>query len=500
MSRVTRLVVASLLCMTVAVVSATAPAWGQLDSDELSRLESLRDELAVRIAEFDAGIDALTATIDGLDDELRRSEVEFELVADEIERVVDLRREPETTRVEIAIAGFMKGDPRGNALLDELASLQGTSVAARRRQFYDAVIDNATQRLARIDDQLRALDAEVDRVRSRTDGLAARRDEATTSREALGVERTAAALELDETVARIDLLRTLENRAVLTGLPVFNDPNRPVLAVKIDNSDAARPQAGLNVADVVWEEEVEGAITRLVLAFHSDGAEVVGPIRSMRTTDVDLLAQLNRPLFVNSGGNRITTAAVAGSTLVNIGAAVRPEGYYRDGSRRAPHNLMANAFNLWSIGAGEGAGTPIPLWGFRDPQAPLPEGARPVTGVTIEFGNATIDYTWNGSGWARSQNGRPHVDSGGVQVAPTNVIVQFTIYGVSPADAASPEAITLGTNPAWILMDGSLVEGFWRRDELDDPVTFVDLQGRPIDLEPGRTWIELARADTVVLR
>jgi hypothetical protein len=488
-------------------VFAPTTVSAQIDADEMTELEARRDELTVAIAELQTAVAELDTQISELDDAIVRADLSVELLADDFERLVDARREPEHTRIEIAIAGYVTGDPRRNALLEEFEAIQGNvNTPARRRQFYDAVIDDTVKRLDQIDEQLRVLATEVDAARDAGSALEEQRAAAATQRQDQGGQLTALQLELDDVVERIAVLRSLENRAVLTGLPNFNDPNRPALVIKVDNVGSAVPQAGINQADIVWEEVVEGGFSRLAAVFHSEAPTVVGPIRSMRTSDVDLLEQLDSPLFANSGGNRVTTQLIAESRLIDIGAAVFDEAYYRDTSRSRPANLFANTANLWAVGASDEArqigtaGRPFPLWSYREPGDPPHPEAVPATGVDIDFGSMDVSYDWNGTGWARSQNGNAHLDTAGEQVVPTNLIVQFTAYGASEADPNSPHAFTIGSNPAWIFTNGTVVQGTWRRDESTDPVEFVDSNGQPIALEPGRTWIALAPIDTATLR
>ncbi len=129
----------------------------------------------------------------------------------------------------------------------------------------------------------------------------------------------------------------------LTGLPL-DDPAqaaKPVLVVKIDNAQpdrgqGARPQAGINQADVVFEEVVEGSVTRFASLFHSTDADPVGPIRSARTTDLLIMAPLNRPLFAWSGANANVAGQVRAAPLVDVGHDAASDVYYRDSSRPAP--------------------------------------------------------------------------------------------------------------------------------------------------------------------
>jgi hypothetical protein len=126
----------------------------------------------------------------------------------------------------------------------------------------------------------------------------------------------------------------------------------------------------------------------------------------------------------------------------------------------------------------------------------------PATGVDIDYGQTTVSYDWNGTGWDRTQDDSPTVDTNGVRTSPTTVVIQITNYTVSPADLESPEAITTGRGEAWILTDGQVTRGFWRRadDAIDQPIEYVDAQGNFIEILPGRTWVEMPREGDAVVR
>ncbi|MEM9468449.1 MAG: DUF3048 domain-containing protein [Actinomycetota bacterium] len=489
----------TLLLVSFAVaasLAATSPATGQTEA-EIGELEVRRDEIAAELVRIDGDLQATETELVGLEDDLEAGRVAIELIADDYERAVDERREPATTRVEMAIVGFTNGDPRQNALIDEVLALQGSDENSRARELYSAAIDDAQRRLEDADERLRGIAGELTDARAVVTDLLADQEATETTRTELGQRRAELAVELEEVIARIELLRSLENTAILTGLNTFDDPNRPALAVKIDNVTTARPQAGINQADIVYVEEVEGGLTRLAAVFHSTTPGEVGPVRSMRTGDFDLLGQFNSPLFANSGGNRITRNLLAESTLVDIGAGGNSDLYYRT-SRPAPHNLFTNPGNLWAEGRGEDfpTGLPLPIFRFRAPGDPLAGTVvEPASRVDIDYGQTTVSYDWDGSGWARTQDGAPTVDTDGVRVAPTTVIVQITSYAQSPADPRSPEAITTGRGDAWILSDGQISLGFWRREAPDQPIEYVDINGNFIEILPGRTWVEMPRRE-----
>ena len=283
----------------------------------------------------------------------------------------------------------------------------------------------------------------------------------------------------------------------LTGLPI-GDPNlaaRPALAVKINNHENARPQAGLNQADIVYEEIVEG-ITRFFVIFHSQDAAPIGPVRSARTTDVDLLNQLNRPLFAWSGGNRGVVNAIANANAESRAHGQAP-GYYRDQERRKKYAVEHTLFNegtavLYTT-ANLAQGLPKPFFAYR--AAGEEAAGDPATGIA---GKMLISWTWTWEGasgqWVRTEYGAPHVDTTGANIAFENVVVQFVNYRPSPATASSPEAVTVGFGEAWVFTGGKVIKAIWERPDAAEPAKFHTESGEPIKLTPGRTWIELAEA------
>lgn len=289
--------------------------------------------------------------------------------------------------------------------------------------------------------------------------------------------------------------------APLTGLP---DPGtgqtaRPALVVKLDNVEPkARPQAGLNEADVVYEERVEGSVTRLLAIFHSTDAAPVGPVRSARSSDIAIFTPLNRPYFAWSGANPTFAGLIRAAAVVDVGYDAQSGQYFRERGRPAPSNLMATSTaDLLAIPA-EGSGPPAPLFTYRA-EGEATAHLEPVTAVRVTYGtsagSAPVEYHWNGEGWARTQAGTPHVDAAGVQVAPANVIIQFTPYhGSGVADQFGndiPEAAMVGEGDAWILTNGGLVAARWSKASVEAITTYTDLDGNPVKLTPGRTWVAL---------
>ena len=270
---------------------------------------------------------------------------------------------------------------------------------------------------------------------------------------------------------------------------------RPALVVKIDNPPDARPQQGLNAADIVFEENVE-QLTRFAAVFQSRGSDPVGPIRSGRTQDVLLLGSLDRPLFAWSGGNATVTDAIAGSDFVDLSAqksaANKGGGYFRSSDRAAPHNLYAKTSGLFAL-APAGATAPPRQFAYR--AAGQGPAGTPSAGVEVAMDGVKVSWNWSAKDgrYLRSQGGKPHNDAALGQVNAANVVVMLVDYVPSPADAKSPEAQTIGTGDVWVCTGGSIVKGTWKRVDRLSPIELTDPSGAAIGLTPGRTWVELAR-------
>ena len=290
--------------------------------------------------------------------------------------------------------------------------------------------------------------------------------------------------------------------ASLTGLPLPDAGRRarPALVVKIDNAPKARPQAGINAADIVVVEKVEDGVTRLAVVFHSNDADPIGPVRSARSTDVFFASALNRPLFAYSGANAKFVELLRNSPLEDVGIDNFPGEYRRQPGRAAPYNLFTTTAALYKHTPAD-ADPPPALFTYRPAGTPAAgAGIAPMTKAHIEYLgdniDTIVDYAWDGAGWKRTQDGTPFVDAAGVQVAPKNVVIQQVNYrdtGLRDrSNTVVPEAVLVGTGDALVLTDGKLIRAKWSKKDDRAVTTFVDSAGAVIALTPGTTWLELA--------
>lgn len=273
-------------------------------------------------------------------------------------------------------------------------------------------------------------------------------------------------------------------------------PDRAAVVVKIDNSPPARPQTGLDQADLVIEEEVEGGLTRFAAVFHSR-TTVVGPVRSGRTTDIGVLGSLGSPVLVYSGANTVTDTLIRDQGYVQNHSFDTASGYWR-GEGRAPSNLFTDLAPHW---AGAEGGPPPAQFAYRAPDDPV--GGVPVSSLEVRFRANRVEWVWNGRAWLRHQGGDPHRAASGDQLMAANVVVMEAgevATGMVDANGASvPEFVTVGSGPATVFTAGHRIEGSWTRPSLASVPTLTTPDGHVIELTPGRTWIELIEAGTPAL-
>lgn len=292
--------------------------------------------------------------------------------------------------------------------------------------------------------------------------------------------------------------------APLTGLPEPDDGirNRPVLTVKIDNHPDARPQFGIDRADVIVEERVEGGLTRFMALFQSQDADRVGPVRSLRSTDA-LWLRPTGGMIAYSGGIDPVRALLKPNGIVDVGADTYGTKQYKRRSDRSYEHSMYTMTPVLRELTPKDLPAPKPLFDFLSSGEKFGgAGAVPVTlvvGRAGEGASATAyDWTWDPSGgvFKRGTDGKPHEVEGVGQIAMTNVVIQFLDYRATPwrdrSNTPVDEAVVVGSGDAWFLSDGQIVRGHWSRSSPTEITKYTDASGAAIELSPGRTWLQLA--------
>lgn len=285
-------------------------------------------------------------------------------------------------------------------------------------------------------------------------------------------------------------LRDRDPASPATLPPAPQAPQEAVVAVKIDNVAAARPQTGLGAAGIVYVEPVEGGLTRLLAVYAGELPEVVGPVRSARLTDVELLAQFGRPTLAYSGASRKVLPSLRGAQLVNASPGENPGAYFREPSRRAPHNLFLRTAELPEPAAAP-ANAPVVV-------GPAPAGGASTTQHRVAFRAASFDFSWSPEDkrWLITMDGEPVTSTEAGRLSAATVVEQRVEVelGRSPADASgnpSPLARTVGSGEATILRDGMRFTGRWTRPTPDEPTRFETADGEPLPLAAGAIWVLL---------
>jgi hypothetical protein len=271
---------------------------------------------------------------------------------------------------------------------------------------------------------------------------------------------------------------------------------KPVLAVKIDNIVDARPQTGLQSADLMYVIPVEGGLTRFMAVFSSRLPSAVGPVRSAREDDLTILRQFGRPGFAWSGATPHLVPFIERARIADL-YANQVGGYYRVSSRFAPHNLYANPRTLVREARHASKARDI---GFRF--GPLPRGGKAVRSYSVSYPAASYTFRWSAKAkrWLLWMDGAPAMATEGGQLGGATVIIQYTIvrtsrfieYGGRP-----PYAQSTGSGQAIVLRDGRAYHVRWSRRFSYGGTTFTLASGKRMLFERGQTWVVLAPRDHV---
>lgn len=294
----------------------------------------------------------------------------------------------------------------------------------------------------------------------------------------------------------------------LSGMPAPGGrvPARPALGVKIDNLNLGRPQTGLSMADIIYEEPVEGGITRFIAIFQCRDAARVEPVRSGRLIDPEILSQYGaHPLLGYAGAIAPAVAAIDASSLVDVGVNRAPlSAYSRDPARPAPHNLVTSTAALYASGAAQHAPAVAPPPAFTF--GPMDAAATPAAAVHIAYQYSDVTWTWNQQAgvWFRSyaDTGPATLGEGGQMTTNNIIVMRVAMYPsqyVEDPMGSHENLLTLtGTGPLQVFRNGRVVNGSWSRPDLTSPTAYLDAAGKPVAMEPGQTWIELVPSTVAV--
>src|ERR1035438_808172 len=267
----------------------------------------------------------------------------------------------------------------------------------------------------------------------------------------------------------------------------------PVLAVKIDNIAAARPPTGLTDADIVYLLPVEGGLSRILAIFSTHFPPVIGPVRSSREDDLELLRQFGRPAFAYSGAQPQLVPVVHNARIVDLYAGI-VGGYFRDPNRLAPHNLYAHTQQL--LAEAHGASTAHNI-GFRF--GPPPADGTVTASASAAYSAASFTFRWSAAKakWLVWMDGTPAGTTEDGQLSAATVVIQYTTVRTSrflEEGVPPPYAETTGSGPALVLRDGKEWHANWSRPNANGGTTFTTTTTtrQPMTFARGQVWIVLA--------
>jgi hypothetical protein len=270
-----------------------------------------------------------------------------------------------------------------------------------------------------------------------------------------------------------------------------------ILVVKIDDTASARPQIGIDRADIVYIEQVEGGLTRLAAVFSSEIPTLIGPIRSARISDIDILAQYGRVVFAYSGAQSKLLPVISAANLNDYGAQRQsPTIYTRDESRTAPTDMVLRADLLLEKVRSDGreiATSRSVGWSFGD----LPNGGTAITEAKVNWPAASYEVKWSTEEerWLIFNNGVPNMSASGIQHGPTTFLIQLveivpSEYG-DKLGGVTPLSKTVGSGTGFVLRDGKYFPATWSRPDELSGTTWRALDGSELPFARGQVWIAL---------
>jgi len=286
---------------------------------------------------------------------------------------------------------------------------------------------------------------------------------------------------------------------LLTGLPGSNDR---ILAVKIDDTRAAHPQVGVESADVVYIEQVEAGLTRLLALYSSNYPVKIGPIRSARISDIDILAEYGRVGFVFSGAQSRMYPVIDAANVANIGAQRNPPSvYFRDPLRYAPTNMFVYPEKLLETDPNAESIDRVraPGWTF----GPNPGVGKAITRAEVEWPNARYAVQWSKreDRWLIEFNGEANLNPDGYQLGSPTFVIQ--VVPIVPSEfgdrygGITPKSEVIGTGKGFLLRDGQVIEIQWTRESATAPTRWSLLDGTPAPFERGQIWIALTATEPI---
>jgi hypothetical protein len=289
----------------------------------------------------------------------------------------------------------------------------------------------------------------------------------------------------------------------LSGLP---GGDRPILVVKLDDTRSAHPQIGIEAADIVYIEQVEGGLTRLAAVFSSNIPQRIGPVRSARVSDIELLAQFGRVGFAYSGAQSKLRPVLAAANLENASAERNSSTIYTtDPTRVQPYamvlraDLLLESLNAKGVKLAESKSVG---WNFGD----APDGGKVVTDIHLSWPASSYDAHWSEKEerWVLDHSGNPNFADSGVRLGASTLVIQKVAMTDSiykdKVGGVTPFSPTVGTGEGYIARDGKVFKALWNRPTEESGTKWTTVDGAEISFKKGQIWVALMDKEPIFTR
>lgn len=279
-------------------------------------------------------------------------------------------------------------------------------------------------------------------------------------------------------------------RNILTGL---EGANREIVAVKFDDTRYAHPQKGLDAADIIFVTQVEAGLTRVMAIYSSKYPEEVGPVRSARISDIDILAQFGRVGFMYSGAQSKLRPVLSSANIVNLSAERNPPSIYvTDPNREPPYAMMVRIPALLEKADGIDLVKSIGI-----EHGDLAEGATPVLSARVDWPNAKYEIFWSEDEerFLLNFDGEPNLDEKGNRLGSSMMVIQLIeIYPSEYGDkfgGITPKNDVVGNGVAYLLRNGKVIKANWSRQSPESETNWTFDDGSVAKFERGQIWFFL---------
>jgi len=277
----------------------------------------------------------------------------------------------------------------------------------------------------------------------------------------------------------------------------------PILVVKLDDTKSAHPQIGIEDADIVYIEQVEGGLTRLAAVFSSNIPQRIGPVRSARVSDIELLAQFGRVGFAYSGAQSKLRPVLAAANIVNASAERNPATIYTtDPARVQPYAMVLRADLLLDSLKAKGVKLEESKrigWDFGD----APDGGKDVQDIHLSWPASSYDAHWSKEEkrWLLDHSGAPNYADSGYRLGASTLVIQKvkitdSIYK-DKVGGVTPFSSTVGTGQGYIARDGKVFAATWNRPSEESGTEWKTLDGEKISFSKGQIWVALTDKEPV---